>query len=365
MTRRPAIIGGLVAALALAVVLAIILSGGDDGDNESELTRPARAMALATAPGGDAYALVEQIDNGMRRSAVGRVNDGGEIDAKPIDLPIDDVTAIASERDDALLVAGTRMVDGTRQLAIGRLGTDGRPDRSFGANGVLMIKAGDGDAIARGIATSPGGASAAVLADATRNDHHAMAVAHVDLGTGHTTVDLVDETAAGGIAPSRNNSFLAAGTDTRTGGAVVARLDATPSAGVSRLRTNLRSASWRAVAPTPDGGAVIVGSGRDRDLRSLAAFVRVTAELTEAGRGTVPVGDGDGYGEAVQVDPDERIRIAANGSQDDAPAAYLITLPGDGKPPRKAAGRAAGLTPEGGILATRWDGERQSVAFHP
>jgi hypothetical protein len=93
--------------------------------------------------------------------------------------------------------------------------------------------------------------------------------------------------------------------------------------------------------------------------------VRVTPALEEFDHGTVPVGRGDGYGQAVQVDRDGRILIAANGSQGDAPAAYLVTIAGERRAQRKAAGRAAGLTPEGGLLTTRWDGERQSVAFNP
>lgn len=361
MTRRAATIGVLATALVVAVALAIVLSDGGNEPNESKPTGPARATALATAPNGDAYALVERIDNGLRHSAVGPIGDDGEIDPTTIDLPIDDVTAIAVERDDALLVAGTRLVDGTRRLAIGRLGLDGQPDRSFGTDGVLTIKAGGGDAIPRGIATSRDGKTAAVVADSTRGTRHAMALVRVDLKTARTTVGLADDTAAGGVVARAGGGYLAAGTDTRNGDLVLT----TGGPTTTRLPAQLRSATWRAVAPTPDGGAVVVGSGRTPDLRSLVAYVRVTPALAEADRGTVAVGDGDGYGAAVATDRNGRILIAANGSQDDAPAAYLVTLPGDGKAQRKAPGRAAGVTTSGGILTTRWDGQRQSVAFNP
>lgn len=363
MNRRAAALVAAAAAI-VAAVLAIVLIGGDD-DNARQPSGPARAMALATAPSGDSYALIERTDEGMRGAAVGRVKNDGSIDAQPIDLPIDDVTALAIERDDALLVAGTRRVDGKRRLAIGRLDLDGRPDRSFGTDGVLTVKAGDGDAIPRGIAASTGGSSAAVVADATRDTRHAMALVRVDLGTGRTRVDLADEATAAGVVPGPKAGFTVAGTDTRNGYLVTGFMNATGAPGTSRSRTSLRNATWRAIAPIPGGGAVVVGSGRTPDLRSLIAFARLTPTGGEADQGTVAVGEGDAYGQAVQANRDGQIQIAANGTQDDAPAAYLVTFPGGRDPARKAMGRAVGVTPEGGMLVTRWDGQRQSVAFNP
>ena len=361
MSRRAAIVGVLVAAGVVAAVLAIVLPR----DDTPEAVGSARAVALDVGPDGRAYALLERTDSGIRRAAVSRAGDDGELDPQPVDLPIDDASALAVAAGDSLVVAGTRLVDGTRRVAVGRIGPDGRPDPSFGANGLVTVQAGDGDAIARGIATSPAGSSAVVVADASRDERHALALVHIDIGTGRSSVDLIDDAAAGGVAAAGDDTFLVAGSDTRNGDVVLARLSAQGEPQVTRARTDLRGASWRAVAPTPDGGAVVVGSGRAADLRSLVAFVRVTSALEEADRGALPVGDGDGFGQAVQTDRGGRVLIVANGAHDDSPAAYLVALAGERKPQRKAAGRAAGLTPDGGLLTTRWDGERQSVAFNP
>jgi hypothetical protein len=363
VSRRRAIVAGLAAGVVVAVVLAIVLP--KDDTSEPGAVASARALALDTGPDGHAYALVERTKDGVRRAAVSRAEDDGALDPRPIDLPVGDASGLAVAAGNSLIVAGTRLVDGTRQVAVGRVGPDGRPDPSFGANGAVTVRAGDGDAIARGIATSPAGSTAVVVADASQDERHAMAVVHIDVGTGRSSVDLIDDASAGGVAAAGDDAFLVAGTDPRNGDVVLARLGAEREPQVTRAKADLSSATWRAIAPTPDGGAVVVGSGREPQLRSLVSFVRFSPALEEADRGTVAVGEGDAYGQAVQVDRSGRILVAANGSQDDAPAAYLLTLDGERKPRRKAAGRVAGLTPDGGLLTTRWDGERQSVAFNP
>jgi hypothetical protein len=366
MRVRWVLIAATVLAAVGAIVGVIVSGGGDEADEPKAATR---AVGLGVDRSGRAFAAVERLDAGRWRLAIAPVRDGGGLDdARAVDIPIDRPAAIAAQGDNTLLVAGDRVVDGRRELAVARVTTAGRIDRSFGRGGVATFAAGDGDVVARGVAAHPRG-GVVISADASEAGDHALAIVRTDADGRDAQTDSVPNVSAGGAATDAQGGALVAGTGTGDGSAVLVRLAGNGAPRVTRASTPLTSASWRAVAATGDGGAVLVGSGRDATQRSLVAVQPFGGDGNPTPARNIAVGRGDAYGEAVRVDRGGRIVVGADGVESDAPAAFVVTIAADGTPARtherRTRGRLAGLTPERGVLTTDWDGERQTVQFAP
>ncbi len=177
----------------------------------------------------------------------------------------------------------------------------------------------------------------------------------------------MDDATAGGAAVGRDGAVVAAGTATRDGGPVLVRVPASGPPQVVRAPTGLTTAAWRAVAATSDGKAVVAGSGRDASGRSLVALQRFGPRGAEGPPQTFPLGEGDAYARDLRVDRENTVVVGADGVEDDHPAAFSVTLVTGERPAVRrrdsAPGRLAGVAADGAFLVTRWDGERQSVAF--
>ena len=363
MRRRTALIGAVLAAVAGVIVALIVVVGGDD---EKTGQQPVgRAIALDTDDDGRSVALVEQLDRDLHRAAVARVDRNGSLEVSDVALPVDHPAAMAVDDAGAVIVTGARLVDGERRLAVARVTAGGEVDRSFGTGGVATGEAGTGDAIARGIAVSARG-GIVVVADAADGDRHAMAIARIGRTGRLASVDLIGDASAAAVAADRDGDVVAAGTDTRSGSAVIARLRDARSPAVTRGE-RFAGATWRAIATSPDAGVIVVGSAREDTKRGVVAVQRFGSGDRPARAEIVAVGQGDGYGVAVEFGPDGGVVIGANGSEGDAPAAYVVKRLADRAPSgvgrRRAPGRVAGVTPNGGVLTTHWDGERQMAAF--
>jgi hypothetical protein len=364
MTTR----GAVAAAVAVAIVVSVagwLITRGDNGSREPGTAF--RAYAADTDRGGRVFAAVERLDGGHWRAAVARADDAGRtLDPTFADVPLTNPRGVAVQSTGEVLVAGDRLVDGRRRMAVARVEPDGRLDRSFGANGVATIAAGSGDALARGV-VGGAGKSAVVAGDARDGGHHVLAVAFLEPdGTG-ARVDLVPDASAAGAAIDRDGNAIFAGTDTRDGSAVLVRTGARQALTVTRAHTRLTSTAWRAVAAAPDGGAIVVGSGRGPDGRSLIAVQRFVPGGAPGAVAPIPAGEGDAYGRGVVIAPDGRITVGGTGTQGGHPAAFATPLGGTAAvtpaPTLRGPGSLVALLPESTVLANRWDGNLQIAAL--
>lgn len=361
MRTRTALIVAAVALVGAALALISRIGGEDAGG-----TTPTRAISLDVDASGRAFAVLEQLHDGQWRPAVAHVRGSATLDTSAADLPLEHPAAVVAQSDQRLFVAGERVVDGRRRLAVTRIDSNGRVDRTFGTGGVATFAVGDGDAAVRGLAWHPA-TGIVLVGDATDGDAHAMAIVRTGDDGRDPRVDLVRDATAGG-ADAVASGALAAGTDTGDGSTVLVRLPRDGRPRVTRARTRLTSATWRAVAASQDGGAAIVGSGRDRDARSVVAVQRFTPSGAPSAPQAIPVGQGDAYGAAVRMARAGRVVVGANGVERDRPAAFVVILDPQSRVSdagRRASGRVAGVTAGGALLTTRWDGRRQTVAFTP
>ena len=344
MTRRRQIVLALLAAAAAAVVALVLILGGGDGDDGRD-QRPTRGLALI-----DGAATVERLEGGRWRAALDSA-DGAS-------LPVEHPVALAKQDDGKLLVAGERVIRGRRELAVVRTDDSGRVDRGFGSNGIVTVPAGEGDAVARGMTIARTGI--VLVGDATFRGRAGIAVVHVqDEGRRSNVTSIPNATAAGATA-TRDGEALVAGTDARTGRALLARARPGRAPTVTRAgSSDLRSTTWRAVAATRDGSAVVVGSGRNEDARSVVAIQRFEPDGRAGVTITTPAGDGDAYGNAVAVSGD-RLWVAATGVASDRPISFVFTLDASGglarTATRRVRGRATAISAEGSVMSTRWDG---------
>lgn len=362
--RRRRVLAG-VACAAIAVALAAWLVGA--GDHEDPAARAhVRAHAAATDRSGRAFVAVERLDeDGRWRTAIAREagDRGGRLDPTfAADVPVDNPRAIAVQAGGAMLVAGDRVVGGRRQLALARVNRDGSLDRRYGTNGVATVAAGSGDALARGLAVGARSGTV-VVGDARAGDRHALAVAFFDRRGRRALVELVPDASAAGAAVDRNGSAIAGGTDTRDGSAVFVRVTPGPRLATTRARTTLTNVRWRAIAATPNGGAVLVGSGRGLRTRSLIAVQRFGPRGAPGQRDAFAAGDGDAFGTGVSVAPDRRVTVAGTGVRDDRPTTFVTTLESAARPSARGSGALVALLPESAILVSRWTGEVQTAVL--
>ncbi len=196
-------------------------------------------------------------------------------------------------------------------------------------------------------------------------ERHFIAVARVQGDRGPTSVKPVYDASAGGATTDRAGRVLVAGTATNDGAPVLARLGPGSGLEVARGSTRLTSATWRAVAALPDGRAVVVGSGRGAGARSVIAVQPFAPDGSPGAATATAVGDSDAYAAGAAVDDEGRVLVAASGIDGERPAAFVLTVGTRGPPRRAADGRAAGIAPSGQLVASRWDGERQTVTSAP
>jgi hypothetical protein len=360
-----------VAALAVyaAVVAAAtgLLATQVDEDRRQEGPVPARGQALAIGRDGRAVALVERFDGGAWRTAL--VREGAR---RPFaTVPVEGPAALALQRDGRLLVAGSRVQSGRRVLAVARVTADGVLDERFGDAGVATVAAGSGDAVARGIAV--GGGGIVVAADARDGPSGAIATATLSDTGRPVQSELIPGASAGGAAADAHGGVLVAGTRAADGAAVVARIapggardPAYGNAGVAQLAPELESATWRSIAATPDGGAVVVGSGRDAQRRSLIAAIVVRPKGLAAERFAVAAGDSDAFGSGASLNRYGTLLAAGTASEAGRPFAVTVALNPGGvpapTPARRAPGRLAGIATDV-VLTTFWDGRKTSTSF--
>jgi hypothetical protein len=360
-------VAALVVYVVVVVVVAGVLATRVDNDRGMEPPVPSRGQALAIGQDGRAVALVERFDGGAWRTAL--VREGAR---RPFaTVPVEGAAALAVQRDGRLLVAGTRVERGRRVLAVARVAPDGALDERFGNGGVATIAVGGGDASARGIAV--GGGGIVVAADARDGKPGAIAATTLsDVGAPVHT-ELIPSATTGGAAADGRGGVLVAGTRGRDGAAIVARVTAGGAldpaygdAGVAHLPAELQSAKWRAIAATPDGGAVVVGSGRDAERRSLISAIVLGPEGSAAERFAVAAGDGDAFGSGASVNRYGTMLAAGTASEAGRPFAVTIALnPGDAPAPtpaRRAPGRLAGIARDV-VLTTFWDGRKTSTSL--
>jgi hypothetical protein len=350
MRRR----GAAVLAAAIAVVAAFLfLRSAPDRDAvppRAPDDAATTAGALAVDAHGRAYAAIERLEGGRWRSVLARERGDGSLDTRFAYLPLESPAGVAAAGDGTLLVAGDRVVAGRRELAVARVRPDGRVD------GVASFAAGTGGAVARGIAAVPGGGYV-VVGDARDQGRSVIAAVRVDRG-GRPRVDLIPGASAAGVAIDPAGRPLIAGT-AADGAAVLAR----PGGDATRVPTGLTSATWRAVAATADGGAVVVGSGRGAGARSLIAVLRVDRSGALAGHREIAAGEGDAHGSGVAVEADGGVLVGGTAVERDRPVAVVASLGSPDPPARRAAGRLVGLARGSLALTTTWDGERQRASL--
>jgi hypothetical protein len=361
MRRRAAIAAAAAAAIVAGLVVWLVARG-----DETAPQRPSgvRAYAAATDRGGRVFAAVERLEGHRWRTAIATANPaGGDLDPGFADLPVANPRGITVDAEDRILVAGDRVVDGRHRLAVARVTKDGQLDQSFGTGGVAAVSAGSADAVARAVVSLAGG-GAVVVGDARDGDSHAVAIAYLGPSGRDPRVELVPGASAAGAALDRDGNLVVAGTGTRDGSAVLVRAGEGGRLQTTRARTDLTSTRWTAVAAAPDGGAVVVGSGRGAGARSLVAVQRFDAGgAPSSGSSALPAGAADAFGTAVAVARDGRVTVGGTGVQGDRPAAFVATL-GSSAPPA-AAGRGAlvALLPGGGAVVNRWDGDGLRAAL--
>lgn len=349
MRRRGA---ALLAVIAVAVAAFLLPRGpGDHAVPPRAPDRaPTTARALAVDRDGRAWAAVERLEGGRWRSVLARGRGDGSLDTRFAYLPLENAAGVAAAEDGTLLVAGDRLVAGRRELAVARVRPDGRVD------GVRTFAAGSGDVVARGIAVLPGGGYV-VVGDARDGERSAIAAVRAGPGV-RARVDLIAGATAAGVAVDPAGRPLVAGT-AANGAALVAR----PGGTVTRIPTDLTSATWRAVAATADGGAVVVGSGRGAGARSLIAVLRVDRSGALVDHQEIAAGEGDAHGSGAAIEGDGRIVVGGTAVEGDSPVAVVATLGSSDPPVRRAAGRLVGLARGGLGLTTTWDGERQRASL--
>jgi hypothetical protein len=207
-----------------------------------------------------------------------------------------------------------------------------------------------------------------VAGDAREGDRNAMAVATLDAVGRALRTELIPGASAGGAAADASGRVLVAGTEVDTGALVVARiqpdgaLDAGyGNGGAVRVPSSLTSATWSAIAARPDGGAVIVGSGRGPGARSLIATAVLGPDASLAGASAIEAGETDAFGSAVTALKDGTIVAAGTAVERDRPVAVTVPLRPDGSaaeaPVRRASGRLASIA-QTVVLTTIWDGRR-------
>jgi hypothetical protein len=361
MTRPRAIAAAVAVAAVLAVLAGVALLGGDDGERQAPASQrvPTRAHAVAPGADGRAVAVVERFEQGDWQTAL--VREGS--DAPLARVPVDGPAAVVAQADGALVVAGDRLAGGRRVLAVARVRADGRVDERFGEGGVATVRAGSGDAVARGLAVAAGG-GIVVVGDAREVDRHAIAAATLDRDGRAVRTELIPGATAAGAAADANGRVLVAGT-ALDGSALVARLSADGAldaaygdSGIARAPTSLTSASWRAVAVTHDGGAVVVGAGRDASLRSLIAVASVGVDGSPGAENAIPAGEGDAFGAAASTRGDGSITAGGTAVERDRPVAVTVAIRPDGStatgPVRRAPGQVAGIA-GGVVLTTNWE----------
>jgi hypothetical protein len=360
-----------VAALAVYVAVVAVVGGllatRVDEDHGREAPVPSRGEALAIGADGRAVALVERFDGGTWRTAL--VRDG---ERRPFaTVPVEGPAALAVQRDGRLLVAGVRVERGRRLLAVARVAPDGALDERFGIGGVATITVGSGDGSARGIAV--GGGGIVVAADARDGDRRAIAATTLTDAGRPIHTELIPGASTGGAAADASGGVLVAGTRGRDGAAIVARVTSAGAldpaygdSGVAQLPPELKSATWRAIAATPDGGAVVVGSGRDSERRSLIAAIVLRPKGSVAERFAVAAGDSDAFGSGASINRYGTILAAGTASEAGRPFAVTVALnPGDPPAPvpaRRAPGRLAGIARDV-VLTTFWDGRTTSTSL--
>ncbi|MEA2445190.1 MAG: hypothetical protein QOJ12_2482 [Thermoleophilales bacterium] len=365
MTRRR------VAALAvyLAVLAAVtgLLASQVDEDRGQQGPVPTRGQGLAIGRDGRAVALVERFDGGAWRTALVREGARSAFATVPVEGP----AALTVQPDGRLLVAGSRVVRGRRLLAVARVGPDGVLDERFGDAGVATVPAGSGDAVARGLAV--GGRGMVVAADARDGDNAVIATAALSDGGRPLRTELIPGAGAAGAAADARGGVLVAGTRSRDGAAVVARIapggardPAYGDAGLAQLTPGLESATWRAITATPDGGAIVVGSGRDKERRSLIAAIVLRPKGSVAERFAVAAGDSDAFGSGASLNRYGTMLAGGTASEAGRPFAVTVALnPGSvpaPAPARRAPGRLAGIAGDV-VLTTFWDGRRTSTSL--
>jgi hypothetical protein len=358
MRRRRAIAAVAAVAVFLGLGTWLVTADRDEGAPQP----PTRAYAATSDRDGHAYAAVERLQGGRWRAAVAR-EENGELDgAFGDDVPLENPRGIAVDSGGRVLVAGDRLTDGRRRLAVARFDHSGRLDRSFGRGGVATVAAGSGDAVAGGVVWSSR-AGTVVVGDARDGDRHALAVATFPPAGGRARMLLVPDASAAGAALDRTDNAIVAGTDTRDGSAVLVRPADGAAPPVIRTRTRLTSASWRAVAVLPDGRLVVVGSGRDVDARSVIATQTFAPNGIPLAATTVRAGDGDAFGAAVAADRGGGVIVGATGIRGDAPQAFVVHLGHGGAAEPRGPGRVVGVLPGGAVLVDRWDGRVQRGAL--
>ena len=313
-------------AVSIAAVLGIVrLSCGDGDDSAGNVPSPAagRAQALATGPGGAPFAAVERLGRGGPAVEV-----AGPGDSPRARTGLRSPASLAVDSEGRLIVAGRREQRGRSVVAVTRLTRDGAPDPSFGRAGTATVAAGADDAVVRGVAVRDDG-SVVVAADGRDGEAHAaLAVSLSGRGEPGGVAVLPDASAAGVALDGAGRALVGA---TAAGGdALVARigrdgrLDASyADAGVARLPARLRGTTWRDIAATRDGGALLAGSGRrTSDARSLVAVARVRPDGSAAAAEAV-AGEGDAYGTAVAVAADGRALVAGSAARGGHPVVVL------------------------------------------
>lgn len=367
MSRRRKLIAAQIALAAVVFgVLAIAFGFGDD-DGDGPSGPPSRALAIATSKDGTALATIERLENRRWRAALAREGGDGELDVEGATaLPLEHPAAIVRQPDGKLVVAGERVAAGRRRLAVLRMTAGGRLDPAFGRDGIVAVSAGDGDVVARGVTIDSDG-GVVLAGDATFDGRAGIAVARIRADGRPAGVDRIVGATAAGAATTRRGDVLVAGTDARDGRVVLARLRGPRPPKVTRTRGgDLRSTTWRAVAARPDGGAVVVGSGRDRRARSQVAVQAFEPGGAPSLAVAARAGEGDAYAASVAADNEATV-VGATGVESDRPSAFAIRLDPGGNLARavtlRAGGRVAGVTAAGGILTTTWEGATPTAAY--
>ena len=326
--RRRLILAGLVAAVGVVVVVISTRS------HEKQLTAlPAgSATSVAVAPDGTVILGGDRF-----------VVDGSRVD--PVPGPVAAVTPGG-------LAAATALAGGRYVPELLR------------SSGDVLARApvGDGDAVARGVADTPGG-GAVMAADATRGGRHVVAIARYD-GSGHalgaSVVSMPGRSlSAAGVAVTRGGSIVVAGTAYAASGnsdVFVARAGGTPRV----LPSGAEGTVARALALDSTGRAVIAATGR-RSGRS--AFIA----LFEARPAAIVAGSGEAFATGVALDRGGSVVLAG---RVDGHGTLVRLTPGgavDGSfhPPPLPGGPQLSVAPDpaGGLVVagTRIAGGRERV----
>ena len=264
----------------------------------------------------------------------------------------------AIQPDGKLVVAGTAIENDEGDFTVARLNPDGSPDNSFSGDGQLRFSfASDGrasDDRASTVAVAPDGSI--VVAGRTNANNGALDTAVARLtpggaldasfnGNGKQTIDYGQDDAATDLAIRGDGTILVAGTALRgsDNDFGVARLtsegqpDQTWS-GDGRTATHFGSTeSLRAIALTPDGGVVAVGSFQNVANATDTAIARYTpaGELDPSfvgGGKTLMSFGGRDAGNDVAVQPDGKLVLVGGVVATPKNTAFAARLTSAGAP---------------------------------